>query len=279
MKKFFKNRCVLGLLIIVVVFGIVVGIVNATSTEATFFENVSQVIFAPVQKLVTRAGNGINDFFGYFSNVDKLKKELENVKTENGVLKNQLSNSESALIENEQLRELLSLKEAFPDLELETAEIIAREPANWYFSFTVDKGTADGIAVNMPVISADKSLVGRICEVGTTWSKIVTINNLEHAAGAEVSRSGERGIIEGDAELTTDGNCRLSYISKNANIVAGDNVITTGQGGIYPKGLNIGKVVEVRPDIQGISQYAVVKPTADIKNLRAISIIKNVTKN
>ncbi len=279
MKNFFKNRCVLGLLIIVLLLSIIIGIVNATHPDATFSENVSNVILAPIQKLFTRAGNGASDFFGYFSDVDGLKKEIEKLKTENAELKNQLSKSEVSLKENEELRGLLSMKEAYPELELEGAMIIAREPSNWESSFTIDKGTVDGIAVNQPVISADKSLVGRISEVGTTWAKVVTLNDPEHSAGAEVSRSGELGIVEGDSELALDGKCKLSYISKNANIIAGDNVVTTGLGGVYPKGLSIGKVIEVKPDTQGISQYAVITPAANIKNLRAVCVIKNPIGN
>ena len=279
MKKFFKNRCVLGLLILVLILSIAIGIVNATNPETTFIENVANVIVTPVQKLFTGAGNGISDFFGYFSDVGKLKEENEKLKIQNAELKNRLSKNEIISKENHELRGLLSLKEAYPEMELESSMIISRDPSNWDNSFTIDKGTVDGIAVNQPVISVDKSLVGRISEVGTTWAKVITLNDPEHSAGAEVSRTGEFGIVEGDSELALIGRCKLSYISKNANIVAGDTVMTTGLGGIYPKGLSIGKVEEIRPDTQGISQYAVITPMSDLKNLRTVCVIKNPTGN
>ncbi len=275
MKKLFKNRCVFGLIVVVIVLSIVIGVVNAVNSDVKFTENVFQVIITPVQGLLTKAGGGVSDFFGYFSNVDKLKDEISRLEKENKELESELNKSEISIRENEELRKLLGLKESYPELELESAEIVARDPINWYNTFTIDKGAVHGVAINQAVISVDKALVGRICEVGTTWSKVMTINDPGHAAGAEVVRSGEYGIVEGDSALAVDGNCRLSFVSKNANIIVGDKIVTSGLGGVYPKGLSVGKVLEIRPDVQGISQYAVISPDAKIEELKAVFIIKN----
>ncbi len=275
MKKLFKNRCVFGLIVVVIVLSIVIGVVNAVNSDVKFTENVFQVIITPVQGLLTKAGSGVSGFFGYFSNVDKLKNEVARLEKENKELESELNKSEISIRENEELRKLLGLKESYPELELETAEIVARDTINWYNTFTIDKGAVHGVAINQAVISVDKSLVGRICEVGTTWSKVMTITDPGHAAGAEIVRSGEYGIVEGDSTLEVDGNCRLSFVSKNANIIVGDKVVTSGLGGVYPKGLSVGKVLEIRPDVQGISQYAVISPDANIEKLKAVFIIKN----
>ncbi len=275
MKRFLKNKCVLGLVILVLLLSVVIGVVNATNPDVTFVENVVQVVVTPVQKLFTNIGTGVSDFFGYFSDIDKLKDEINALKKENSQLKEELNKSEISLRENEELRKLLSLKNAYPELELETAQIIARDPSNWYNTFTIDKGAVDGINVNQPVISVDRTLVGRISEVGTTWARVITVNDPGHSAGAEIVRSGEYGIVEGEASADEGGNCRLSFVSKNANIIVGDKVVTSGMGGIYPKGLTIGKVLDIRPDLQGISQYAVISPEADIDNLKAVLIVMN----
>ncbi len=275
MKRFIKNRCVLGLVIFVLLFSVVIGVINATNPDVTFVENVVQVVVTPVQKLFTNIGTGVSDFFGYFSDIDKLKVEIKDLKKENSHLKEELNKSEISLRENEELRKLLSLKDAYPELELETAQVIARDPSNWYNTFTIDKGAVDGINVNQPVISVDRTLVGRISEVGTTWARVITINDPGHSAGAEIVRSGEYGIVEGEASADEGGNCRLSFVSKNANIIVGDKVVTSGMGGIYPKGLTIGKVLDIRPDLQGISQYALISPEADIDNIKAVLIVMN----
>ncbi|MBR2452860.1 MAG: rod shape-determining protein MreC [Clostridia bacterium] len=173
------------------------------------------------------------------------------------------------------MRRLLALKAAYPELELDAAEVVSREPSNWYNTFVIDKGAADGVALNQPVISADKALVGRISEVGTTWSRVITLIDPAHSVGAEIVRSGEYGVAEGDSSDSLGGNLRLSFISKNANIIVGDKIMTSGLGGIYPKGLIIGKVLEIRPDMQGISQYAIIAPDADIESINAVLIVKN----
>ena len=275
MKKFFKNRCVFGLIILVVIISVVIGVVNATNSDVTFTENVVQIVMTPIQKFFTNIGNGVSGFFKYFSDIDDMNAEIEALKNENAQLKTDLDKNESKSLENEELRRLLAMKEAYPELELEAAEIVGRDPSNWYNTFTIDKGAVDGVLVNQAVISVNKSLVGRKSEVGTTWARVVTINKPGNAAGAEVVRSGEYGVIEGNPSNLNDGNCILSLLSKNANIIVGDKIVTSGRGGIYPKGLTVGKVVEIRPDVQGISQYAVVTPEADVDKLKAVMIIKN----
>ncbi len=277
MKKFFKNKGVLILIAVVFILSVIIGVVNAANPNVTFVENVVQVVVTPIQKLITNMGNGVSGFFGYFSDVDKLHKEIESLKSEKAKLEIDLAKSETSSIENEELRKLLSLKDAYPELEFAAAQIIAREPSNWYNTFTIDKGVADGVAINQPIVSSDKTLIGRISEVGTTWARVTTLSDPGHSAGAVVVRSGEYGIIDGDTSFEGDENFKLAFISKNADIIVGDRVVTSGLGGIYPKGLNIGKVLEIRPDIQGISQYAVVAPDADIENLRFVLVVLNPT--
>ncbi len=274
MRKPFKHKTGLWLVITVVILSIAIGIFNAAS-DVTFLEDAVKVVITPVQKLCTNIGNGISDFFDYFSDKEKLHEEINRLKDENAQLKVQINENEASKTENEQLRKLLNLKSGNSRFELETAEVIARDPSNWYNTLTIDKGSTDGIAVNQPVISSGNSLVGRISDVGTTWSKITLLTDPEHAVGSQILRSGEYGICEGEGNLTSDGGCRLSFISKNANIIVGDTVTTSGLGGIYPKGLVIGKIQKIRPDIQGISQYAIISPEADFKNIQAVFVIKN----
>ena len=275
MRKFFKHKTMLGLVILVVALSIAFGVFNASKSDTSILENIVGVVITPVQNIFVNIGNGVSDFFGYFTEKDDLNKEIESLKAENAELKLKLNNAQSSSLENEQLRQLLNLKKTNTGFELETAEVVGRNVSNWYSYITVNKGVADGIALNQPVISSGNALVGRVCEVGTTWAKVMLISDPEHAAGAIILRSSEDGLCEGDSSLSSDGNCRLSFVSKNADIIVGDTVTTSGMGGIYPKGLIIGKVTKIRPDIEGISQYAVVSPEVDIKNIKAVLIIKN----
>lgn len=275
MRNIFKNKTTLWLIVTVLILSIAIGVLNATKSEVSFVENALEIVITPVQKVFTSASNGVSNFFGYFSNKKALQAEIDSLKKENSELKQQLVKNEAAYNENEQLRKLLNLKSNNVEFEFEAAEVIARNPSNWYNSLMVDKGATDGIALNQTVVSSGNTLVGRVSEVGTTWSRITLVTDAEHAAGAQISRSGEYGICEGDTSGTSEGGCRMSFVSKNADIIVGDTVITSGLGGIYPKGLVIGKVQKIRPDIQGISQYATIKPEADFKNLKTVFIIQN----
>ena len=275
MRKVIKNKAAFWLIVTVLILSIGIGILNAAKSDVSFAENVMEIVISPVQGVFTSAKNAVGDFFGYFSNKDKLYEEINALKAENSELKKEIARNESSYLENEQLRKLLNLKANNTGFEFETAEVIARSPSNWYNTFTINKGADNGVLLGQPVVSAGNSLVGRISEVGTTWSKVTLMTDPDHAAGAQVLRSDEYGVAEGDTSLMSEGNLRLSFVSKNADIIVGDTVITSGLGGLYPKGLIIGKVQKIRPDIQGISQYAVVKPETDFKNLRAVFVIKN----
>lgn len=279
MKNFFKNKGAASLIALVIVLGAVIGFINASGVKVSFVENVVNVIVTPIQKLITSAGSGINNFFGYFSDVDAIKEENKKLKEQNAELKNKLKNAEVFEKENESLRSLLGLKKTQTEFETEAAEIVSRDPGNWFSTITIDKGTANGIAADQAVITDNNALVGRVYEVGSNWAKIVTITDPECSAGALIERSGEYGVIEGDAVLEQEGKFKLSYISKNTNLIVGDTLVTSGLGGIFPAGLAIGKVQSMKTDVQGISQYAVVEPACDLKKIKNVLIILEAGEN
>lgn len=278
MKGFFRNKWAASLIALVIVLGVIIGFINASDVKISFVENVVNIIVTPMQKIIANAGNGINNFFGYFSDVDAIKAENKKLKEENAELAEKLKNAEAAEKENESLRSLLGLKKTLTDFETVGAQVVSRDPSNWFSTFTVDKGTADGIAVDQTVVTNNKSLVGRVYEVGSNWAKIITITDPECSVGALIERSDEYGVTEGDAALGQEGKCKLSYISKNTNLLVGDTLVTSGLGGIFPPGLLIGKVQSIKTDVQGISQYAVVEPLCDLEKLKNVLIVTNNIK-
>lgn len=275
MRKNGKRKVAVWIAIVVITLGIALGIFNVSKNETSVLENIVKVVVTPVQKLFTGISNGISDFFGYFAKVDGLQTEISSLKKENADLKDSLTKSEIYSKENEKLKKLLDLKNTNSNYDIETVEIISRNPSNWYNTFTINKGANDGISPNQAVVSSGNTLIGRIGDVGATWATVVMLTEPDHSAGAQIVRSEEYGVCEGDTGLSQDGKCKITFISKNANILVGDIVVTSGLGGIYPKGLIIGKIDEIRPDTQGISQYAIVSPKADISHLRIAFVIKN----
>ncbi len=275
MKRFFKNKGAVTLIVTVILLGAIIGFINASGIKPKFVENIVNVIVTPIQKLITNAQGGVNHFFGYFSDVDAIKKENEKLKKENSELTGKLETVKIYENENETLRALLGLKESITEYETEAAQIVSRDPGNWFGTFTVDKGSANGVIVDQAVITNNKALVGRVYEVGSNWAKVITLIDPQFSAGALIERSGEYSVTEGDAQLEREGKLKLSYISKNTDIIVGDTLVTSGLGGIFPPGLLIGKVQTMKTDVQGISQYAVVEPLYDIGKIKNVLIIKS----
>ncbi|MBE7011444.1 MAG: rod shape-determining protein MreC [Ruminococcaceae bacterium] len=275
MKKLFGNRIFVLILSITVSLSVILGVVNATKTKSTIMANIAMVTITPIQNACSWIGQKVGGFFGYFDDMDEIKSENEKIKTENRKLEIDKQRIEKVTKENEELRSMLLLKEAYPELELTAAEIVSRSASNWYEGFVIDKGSTDGLKIGQGVVTADNVLVGRISDIGSTWARVTAITDAEHNAGAVIVRSGDMGVIEGDAALGKDGKCKLSFISKNNDIVVGDYLETSGLGGVYPKGIEIGKVVEIKSEIEGISQYAVVEISVDIERISKVMVVRN----
>lgn len=275
MRNFFRNKYVLILLVATLLLLTAAGFFNTQKIKAGFAEDLAGVVITPIQKLFSTIGYAGTNFWGYFSDIDLLRDENKSLLSEKAELEQKIRDLQGYESENERLRQMLDLKETNPELDIETAEIIARDISGWYNTFTIDKGTSSGLALHQAVITTDKYLVGQIYDVGTTWAKVITITDPESSVGSIISRSRDLGIVEGDAQLNGNGYCKMTYISKNTNLISGDFIETSGMGGIYPKGILIGKVLEIRPETHSISEYAVVQPAAELDRITEVFVIKN----
>ena len=264
----------MGLVLVTLIMLLSMSFFDSNREKVTFVEDVVSVVITPVQKLFSYMGYSINNITSKFASVDDLRKENTALSSEVSKLKKNLLELEELRTENERLRKLLNYNEQNPQYEVGLAEIVAKAPNNWYSTFTIDKGSLHGIAKLQPVLSANGDLVGIVSEVGTTWAVVTTILDPENSVGSIIARSRDVGVAEGDFVLQTKGFCKLTYISKNTNIMVGDIIETSGQGGIYPKGLPIGTVVDISPETHSMSQYGTIKPAADFENLREVFIIK-----
>ena len=275
MGSFFKNKYIISLFLATIICFLTMSIFDVSRPDISVVENVVGVVIFPVQKLFTTIGNWFGGFGAYFVDVNKYREENGKLKTEIQKLNSGARNLEVLEKENERLRKMLNLKEITHEFDLESAEIIGKNPGNWYNTFTIDKGTSSGIAKKQPVISAENALVGYISDVGTNWAKVVGVIDPASSVGAIIVRSRDIGIIEGDVSLTKEGYAKMGYISKNTNIIIGDYIETSGMGGIYPKGILIGQVLQIRPETYNISQYAIVEPAVDFDKISELFIIKN----
>lgn len=169
--------------------------------------------------------------------------------------------------ENVRLKGLLSFKQK-STLRLVSARVIARSPDSWSSSVIIDKGKFSGIRRGMAVINY-QGLVGRVSESVDNSSKIILVNDPSQGISSIVQRSRQEGLVSGSLGV----NLIMRYLPEDAQIVIGDIIITSELSQVYPKGLLVGKVINIAKEFSGLSLYAVVKPAADLSSLEEVSVI------
>ncbi|RMD84815.1 MAG: rod shape-determining protein MreC, partial [Candidatus Dadabacteria bacterium] len=196
---------------------------------------------------------------------------LVNVKRENQLLKkriNALEAQNSRLLEfkheNERLRAIVGMKESF-SLKGVVANVIGYDPSKWVRSVTVDKGTLSGIQRGMPVVDG-KGVVGHVTAVSRNSSRVLLVIDHASAIDAIVQRNRARGVVEGVGR----GKAKMSYVLSSEDIKIGDRIITSGAGGMYPKGLLIGVVVDVARDSRRLFQKIIVAPAVNFSKLENV---------
>lgn len=227
----------------------------------------------PLQKASSSISNTVSGYFQRYTRADEIARENEELREQINELRAQMVDYEQYKQENESLKKFLDIKELNPDFELEPAAVVARDPNDRFYSFTIDKGSMHGVSLRDPVICAD-GLVGVVKEVGANYSKVLTILDVAVDVGAYDVRTRDIGIVTGAVDLAGEGSCKLTYLPRESSATIGDLVVTTG-GGIFPKGLVIGTISQVKTEAGGISLYAVVRTTADIRSLTDVMVIKD----
>lgn len=274
MNGLFNKRTIGILAIVTVILLLMTAFLRTGRTEISFLESSVNTVLAPFQKVISAADGGVRSFFGYFGSVKKLRQANETLNQRIAELENENRTLTGYKTENQRLKGLLDLNDSLDEFQTIGCRVIAKDSGNWFDTFTVDKGKKHGIKVNQNVIT-NGGLVGRVCEVGGNWAKVITIIDESSSLGCTISRTGDIAVIEGDLELGDKGLCKLSYMSSGSDAAVGDAVETSGLGGIYKKGLLIGKIKELHADTQGLTQYAVIEPAVDFNRISEVLIIIN----
>lgn len=231
------------------------------------------VITAPVRSGLSSLAGWVEDQYNYAFRYDQLVEENEQLKQRVAELEEAARLGQDAMEENERLYDLLELREKRRDLHWESARITARGATNWASTLTLNKGTDCGVAVGNCVIDQYGSLVGVVSEVSYNWCTLITVIDPELEMGGLVARTDSAAIVEGDFALMGQGKLKLSYLPESTQLIAGDEVITSGMGGVYPSGLVVGTIDEILTEASGMGRYAVLSPAADLDELRQVFII------
>lgn len=203
---------------------------------------------------------------------DELLKENEKLQSEVANLRTQLVDYYDTKQENARLWKYFDLKKEYPAYDMLPASVIRRDPGDNFYSFTINKGTADGIEVNAPVVT-EKGLVGWVFEVDASTSRVKTILSPDAKAGAIDIESRDSGIVSGSILYADQNLTTMTKIPAQNKVMAGDIIITTGISGLYPASLIIGEVVEMGFDDYDTSTFAVIRPFEDLRSVTDVVVI------
>jgi rod shape-determining protein MreC len=201
----------------------------------------------------------------------ELHRQKEALERQNQELRLQLMQAEGMLRENDRLRQLLNWQQ-HKNWKLKPANVVLREPSNWWRTVQIDLGTRDGMSNNLPVLTID-GLVGRISSVSLTRSQVVLLGDPNCKVAARVdNQSRDTGVLGGSGPLES-GIVEMGYLSRTAELKPGQNVWTSGLGGIFPKDILIGKILDARSEDYGMSTVARVKLAANLSALETVWVM------
>ena len=230
---------------------------------------------------VTVVNNVFQSIGGFFSRVftsifspDSLTEKNQALQEELAIAQSQINNLKELEDENQRLREMLNYIEEKPEYDYIACSVIAKDPGYWFDSFTINVGYLDGVEEGDIAITPD-GVVGKVSEVGGNWSKVLAIIDSRVSVSAIVQRTRDNGIVTGGLQLSDEsGLCSMSFLNSDADLQPGDIVLTSGLGGVFPKGLQIGEIKEVK---QGSIDTVIIQPSVDFVHLEELMIIKEKT--
>jgi len=272
MKIAFK----VAILTLIIVFFVFLNLTPVSSKV----KNAIYLLSAPVQKWFFKTGANVSDFFAIISEIKNLKRENEELKLKTQELIAQNLILKELKTENEILRKSLEIG-LEKEFKLILVEVIGKDISQDFL--LINKGSKDGLSKNLPVITQQKTLVGKITEVYENFAKVMLLTDKESSFDAEIPEKDYNppttlpaeggapiyGVVKGR------GNFKLflDFIPQDKEIKEGDPVVTSALGGVFPKGLLVGEIKEIKKSDVELFQKAEIQPALDIKNLKFLFVI------
>lgn len=227
----------------------------------------------PLQQGINQIGGWLGDMSHNFETLQQLRTENEKLQEQIDTLTTENSNLQEERYELERLRELYQLDQNYSDYEKTAAHVIGKDSGNWFSTFTIDKGSDDGIAVDMNVM-AGSGLVGIVVDVGPSWAKVRSIIDDSSNVSGMVLSTSDRCIVSGDLSLIDEGQIRFEQMENNENQVSvGDQIVTSYISDKYLQGILIGYVSEVTVDSNNLTRSGYITPAVNFKDLQEVLVI------
>jgi rod shape-determining protein MreC len=245
---------------------------NGDATKQHVVRTWAQAVAAPFQRVTSGTVEACLGFFRRIASLRGASSENVNLKQRIEQMELELGQTRRAVDENERLKGLLELKEKSVYTTV-MAKVIARDPSLWFDTVTINRGRMSGIELNMPVVTAG-GIVGRIVATGPWVAQVMLITDERAAAGAvvgEIDNSNALGSVRG---LGEKGLLEMRYVSGLEKVEAGNLVLTTGQDGIYPAGLTVGQIIDVRLGSATSPHVIKIKPGARLDSLEEVAVLQ-----
>ena len=224
---------------------------------------------SPFIKLTAVTVGSVSHVWHNYVDLRDLRQENLRLQREAALLQRRIDQLEEQVLETQRLQGLLAMRDAWR-AEFVAARVVGKDATNWFKTILIDRGSRAGMRRNLPVVAPD-GLVGRIVEVTPSTAKVQLITDPVSAAGALMQRTRVTGIVIGNL----GAGLRVRYLPLLADVVVGDEVVTSGMGGVFPKGIPVGRVTTVERKSGALFQEAVLQPKVDLGRLEEVVILMN----
>jgi rod shape-determining protein MreC len=274
LANFMKKHPLLTAAVIVILILVLVA-VTTSSSQASAGENLIGTIFDPLNRLAVSVTTSVRNWVGNLFGSTDLHEENRLLKEQVVELEGTVASMRELQLENERLKSIANYFEQNPEYEMITARISAKNPGYWFDNFIISAGRNQGIKVDMPVVSP-QGLVGRVSEVGGNWSRVASIIDSRSSVSGLIERTRDACVVRGAVQEEESAICSIHYLSSDNDLVPGDMVLTSGMGGIFPKGLVVGEITEVSRVQESSERTATLSPAVDFTQLEEVMVILQV---
>lgn len=265
-----KTNGRVGIFITIIVLIFLIVLTNFDASTFSKGENIFNKIVMPIQNGLVYLKNKIAGNTSFFDSVEELQAENESLQAENKKLEEQLRELEIIKAENITLREYVNMADKYSDYTTVPGYIIDKDISNLSETLVINVGTKDGVTANMPVISSE-GLVGYVISSTNNTAKVRPIIDTSSSVSAILETSRDNVMVKGI--LDSSSTLKVTYVSPETELVLGDTVETSGIGGIYPKGILIGEIKEIKESSNIIDRYAIIETAVDFENLETVLVI------
>lgn len=258
------------LLIIALVAAIFIAVLSSASGSTS--SSLVQTLLSPLRMLTTNVTKSVERYYNYAYNYESLQAENTILQNKIAAMEDSIRSADALERENARLKELLNLREKYSEYSYTAAYITSWDSTNWKSTFTVNKGSSDGLALGMCAVTEFGQVVGLVTDLGANWASITTILDSSLEISASVASTGYTGVVEGSYRTGETGSLRLSYLPIDSVMKNGDQVVTTGST-LYPKDLILGYIADAGLDDNGVSRYALLDPAVSFGDLEQVFLI------